>query len=75
MTLSSVREKRGSVVGEGINYSQSEEVIAFCPQCKALQTVWLVGNNLMPTTKFSQQRDYIYHNCGARQPCRLYFTR
>lgn len=75
MTLSSVKEKRGSVVGERINYSQSEEVIAFCPQCKALQTVWLVGNYLMATTKFTQQRNYIYHNCGARQPCRLYFTR
>jgi len=76
MTLISVKEKRGSIVGEGSNNSQSEEVIAYCPQCKALQTVWLVnGNTLLPTPKFSQQRNYIYHNCGARQPCRLYFTR
>ena len=75
MTLISVKEKRGSMVGEGSNNSQSEEVIAYCPQCKALQTVWLNDTTLMPTIKFTQQRDYIYHNCGARQPCRLYFTR
>ena len=75
MTLVSVKEKKGSMVGGENNNSQSEEVIAYCPQCKALQTVWLNGNRLMPTVKFVQQNNHVYHNCGATQPCRLYFTR
>jgi hypothetical protein len=51
---------------------QTEEVLAFCPGCKALQTVWLKGNELLPTLKFKQISSQVYHNCGSKQPCRLY---
>jgi hypothetical protein len=53
---------------------QTEEVLAFCPSCKALQTVWLTGNTLMPTLKFTQVGTQVYHNCGSKEPCRLYYT-
>ncbi len=53
---------------------QVDEVLAFCPGCKALQTVWLNDNMLMPTRKFTQVGSQIYHNCGFKEPCRLYYT-
>ncbi len=48
------------------------EVVVFCPGCKALQTLQITGNRLTPTRKFTQVGPYIYHDCGSRQPCRLY---
>ncbi len=65
MTLLTVKERR--------DYNtRPREAVAFCPRCKALQTVWLNGNTLMPTRKFSQEGGEIYHDCGSSQPCRLY---
>jgi hypothetical protein len=72
MTLTQVNEKRILKTRAGDNSLQTEEVIAFCPRCKALQTVWLQGNIMMPTRKFSQIGSRIYHNCGSSQPCILY---
>jgi len=68
-----VKEKRIFGIRVGDNPFKTEEVIAFCPRCKALQTVWLSGNTMMQTQKFSQVGNQIYHNCGSSQPCRLYF--
>ena len=73
-----LRERTQSIVdpqrGQGILYSDSwsGEVMAFCPQCKALQAVWINGNALMPNRKFSQIGSQIYHECGSSRPCRLY---
>jgi len=75
MKTAQIKERNGSMVGESINRSRSEEVMVFCPNCKALQTVWLDGDTLMPTVKFLQLGKHIYHNCGATQPCRLFFDR
>lgn len=52
--------------------STIEEVAALCPECKAFQTVFFIGNQLMRTRKFSQNDDQIYHDCGAKTPCKLY---
>jgi hypothetical protein len=52
----------------------SGEVVAFCPVCKALQTVWFTKGRLVPTRKFSQDGDQVYHDCGSKEPCRLYRT-
>ena len=52
----------------------SGEAVAFCPECKALQTVWIDSNTLMPTRKFFQEGNLIYHDCGSSQPCRLYLS-
>jgi len=48
------------------------EVVVFCPQCKALQTVQIIDSKLTPTRKFTQQGGNIYHDCGSTKPCRLY---
>lgn len=50
----------------------SGDVVVFCPQCKALQTVQIAGNRLTPTRKFTQSGSHIYHDCGSTQPCRMY---
>ena len=49
-----------------------KEVIAFCPRCKTLQTLWVTDHRLIPTSKFSQNGGQIYHDCGSCEPCRLY---
>ena len=48
------------------------ELIAFCPKCKILATLWITNGGLTPTRKFSQVGDQIYHDCGSSEPCRLY---
>ncbi len=49
-----------------------EERVALCPKCKAFQTVFFSGTELMETRKFYQKNGLVYHDCGAEEPCRLY---
>jgi 5-methylcytosine-specific restriction endonuclease McrA len=72
MEITLERGTRISKTTQGNKSYKTEEAMAFCPQCKALQTVWLDGGALMPTRKFIQVGKNVYHNCGSRQPCRLY---
>ena len=72
MTLVSERETRTITAKEASFTGESSEMMAFCPGCKAIQTVWLNGSRLMSTRKFTQVGGYIYHNCGSDRPCRLY---
>ncbi len=72
MEITLERETRVAKTTPGNKIYQKEEVMAFCPQCKALQTVWLDGGALMSTRKFIQVGKNVYHNCGSNQPCRLY---
>ena len=51
---------------------RSGEAIAYCPHCKALQTVWISEDRLLPTRKFYEKENQVFHDCGSRQPCRLY---
>lgn len=51
---------------------KADEVITFCPGCKAFQTLWLDHDRLVLTRKFTQKMDQIYHDCGTTKPCRLY---
>lgn len=51
---------------------RTDEVIAFCPNCKTVETLFLEDFNLMPTQKFSQRGNQIYHSCGSDRPCCLY---
>ena len=71
MTLEAVRDQEVSTL-VGLKQSMSGEVVVFCPGCKALQTVQLNGERLIPTRKFIQVGPYIYHDCGSIKPCRLY---
>lgn len=48
------------------------EVVAHCPGCKTLESVFFNGRWLMQTRKFSQQGEQVFHDCGTVEPCRLY---
>ena len=72
MPLLTVKEREAYNIEQFAHVVWSEEALAFCPGCKAFQTVWISGNKLMPTRKFTQEGNEIYHDCGSSQPCRLY---
>ncbi len=74
MALLSVKEARASNIQKAEHGIWSGEAMAVCPLCKALQTVWISDNTLMPTRKFIQAGNQIYHDCGSSQPCRLYYS-
>ena len=74
MTMIAVKEEKVASVREKKYATEPEEVMAFCPGCKAFQTVWLDGNRLMSTRRFTQEGRQVYHNCGAEQPCHLYYS-
>jgi hypothetical protein len=72
MTLLTVREASAAGFKEAKHTGEATEMMAYCPGCKAFQTVWLSGGTLTTTRKFTQIGNRIYHNCGSGQPCRLY---
>ena len=74
MTITAVRVERSAGAREKINVAEPVEVMAFCPGCKAFQTVWLNGSNLMSTRRFSQEGSQIFHNCGSDLSCHLYYS-
>jgi len=49
-----------------------EELLIFCPACKALEVVQFSGHALIPTRKFAQKEDKVYHTCGSHVACRLH---
>lgn len=51
---------------------ESQELLAFCPKCKTLEVLYTTSDRLVPTRRFSQSGEAVYHNCGANEPCRLY---
>lgn len=48
------------------------ELLAFCPGCKTLETLWFNNGWLMQTRKFNQRGEQVFHDCGTAQPCRLF---
>ena len=74
MTMTMVKEERGTGARDRKYVADPVEVMAFCPVCKAFQTVWLENNRLMSTRRFTQEGSQVYHNCGADQPCHLYYS-
>lgn len=48
------------------------ELVAFCPGCKTMETLWFNGDCLMQTHKFNQRGEQVFHDCGTSEPCRLY---
>ena len=50
-----------------------EQVVVFCKLCKTMETVWIDSDrNLIPTRKFHQTDGRVYHDCGAKEPCRIF---
>ena len=68
-----VKERPVVIERDNLNVTP-EELMAYCPECKAYQTIWFNNGKLTPTRKFSQRNDEVYHDCGSVKPCRLYRT-
>jgi len=52
-----------------------QQYLCQCPRCLTFETLWLIGDFLVPTIKFSQGGDgRVYHDCnrGSVEPCRLF---
>jgi hypothetical protein len=52
--------------------SSIDEVIVVCPRCKTLETLWFSAGLLVPTRKFRQSGNRVYHDCGSDEPCCFY---
>jgi hypothetical protein len=52
--------------------SSLDEVIVVCPKCKTLETLWLSSGFLVPTRKFRQYENRVFHDCGSTEPCCFY---
>ena len=48
------------------------ELFALCPKFKNLEAICFADGHLMKTRKFRQHYEKVYHDCGAKEPCRLY---
>jgi hypothetical protein len=59
---------------EAESEKESDEIMIFCPACKAFETFWFNKGKLNQNRKFTQFGRHIYHECGASAPCRLYTT-
>ena len=57
---------------ETTSFDNVRQLIVFCPQCKALETHWFIEDEITDTRKFSQNNNRVYHDCGSKEPCRLY---
>jgi phage FluMu protein Com len=65
-----LRDSSGTISEQSL--VEIRELVAFCPKCKTLETLWFTNDYLMQTRKFGQRREEVYHDCGAKEPCRLY---
>ncbi len=55
-----------------VTNSIPDEMLIFCPSCKALDVVRFSGQQIIPTRKFIQHDDKVFHTCGSNIPCRLH---
>jgi hypothetical protein len=51
---------------------KDREVVAFCPSCKAMETITIHGREVALGRKFVLREGTIFHDCGSNVPCRLY---
>jgi hypothetical protein len=51
---------------------KDREVVAFCPSCKAMETITIHGREVALGRKFILKDGTIFHACGSKVPCRLY---
>jgi hypothetical protein len=51
--------------------TSSEELVTFCPKCKAFETLLFNGDEMVHTRKYVQIGKQVYHDCGSEEPCRL----
>ena len=72
MVLKTRKKRRKNIKIEKRPLGEVKELVAFCPNCKVLETLLFIDDNLIQTRKFRQEGETVYHNCGAKEPCRLY---
>ncbi len=66
------RRKGSSAKINWLDEAPSTELMAFCPGCKALETLSFGSRGLMATSRFTQKDGKVYHHCHSGVPCRLY---
>lgn len=74
MSTSRIENQTPSYTMADMFEAEIDEVMAFCPACKAFETVYLNNGKLNQNRKFTQFGSHIYHDCGSSVPCRLYMT-
>jgi phage FluMu protein Com len=74
MVIELVKERENSVILDASANAMNGEVIAYCPNCKAVQTVVITDGKLIQTRKYVQYENRVYHDCGSLKSCRLYRT-
>lgn len=53
-------------------FIQEDELIAQCPGCKTIETIYFSNGELISTRKFYGDNNHIYHKCGSSEACNLY---
>ncbi|MDD4859711.1 MAG: hypothetical protein PHR56_05850 [Dehalococcoidales bacterium] len=72
MTISVLERPATSVPPHYIRPEDETELVAFCPGCKTLETLWFSEGRLMTTRRFHEENGQVFHNCGSTKPCRLH---
>jgi hypothetical protein len=72
MVSIAVKERRIHRTGKEQEENLSGDFVAFCPGCKAFETISLDNAVLTPTAKYSQKGDRVFHSCGSEKPVRVY---
>jgi len=73
MSASVTQRRKGNT--DKINWlddAPSTELMAFCPGCKALETLSFGSRGMMRTSRFALKDGKVYHHCHSGVPCRLY---
>jgi len=55
--------------------SDANEVLIVCPNCKTMETLLFSGGHFYVNRKFTETETGVYHDCGSKQPCRVYQNR
>jgi hypothetical protein len=71
MSTSVIGKRIQSRTIETESEKESDEIMIFCPACKAFETVWFNKGKLNQNRKFTQFGSHVYHDCGVNIPCRL----
>ncbi|MFC2022785.1 hypothetical protein ACFLTL_01300 [Chloroflexota bacterium] len=70
----SIERRKTTRRGSRIIEADTSGIVAFCPKCKTLETLWFACDILIQTTRFHQNSGRVYHECGSVEPCHLYRT-
>jgi len=52
--------------------ADANEVLVVCPNCKTVETLLFSGGHFYVNRKFIETDTGVYHDCGSKQPCRIF---